>query len=118
VQISDERLIRSCPLLKEIFWNIFDNAFKHGSKELYVHDVSTKSNAILEITDRSSGLSEEIKNFLNSSDWLVQPIAPGFGLGIVLIRGLSIICGIDIQVEDVVEDSTIIGTRFTLCFEA
>jgi signal transduction histidine kinase len=99
--------------LKEILWNIFDNAFKHGSKELRVREISTKHNAILEISDRSGGLSEEIKEFLNSPDSLSKPIAPGFGLGIILIRGFSIICGIDLQVEDIIEDSIILGTRFT-----
>jgi signal transduction histidine kinase len=116
VQVSGERLIRSCPLLKEILWNIFDNAFKHGSIELVVREVSTRSNVVLEISDRSGGLSEEIKEFLNSPDSLSKPVAPGFGLGIVLIRGLSIICGINLQVEDIIEDSRVIGTQFTLLF--
>jgi len=116
VEISEERMIRSCPLLKEILWNIFDNAFKHGSKELYVQDVSTKSDAILEIGDRSGGLSEKIKDFLNSHDSLTQAVAPGFGLGIILIRELSTICDIGLQVDDILENSTIIGTKFTLCF--
>jgi len=116
VEICEERMIRSCPLLKEILWNIFDNAFKHGSKELYVRDVSTRSDAILEISDRSGGLSKEIKDFLNSRDSLSETAAPGFGLGIILIHELSTMCDLDFQVEDILEGSTVIGTKFTLCF--
>ena len=115
VELYEERMIRLCPLLKEILWNIFDNAFKHGSKELYVQDVSTKSGIILEISDRSGGLSKETKDFLNSYE-SISDAAPGCGLGIILIRELSTICNLNLQVEDILEDKTVIGTKFTLFF--
>jgi signal transduction histidine kinase len=92
-------MIKSCPLLKEILWNIFDNAFKHGSSVLQVSATSTnRSDVGLEISDRSGGLSEETKEFLNSPDSLSRPVAPGLGLGVVLIHGLSTICDIDLCV--------------------
>ncbi len=117
ISISESTMIRMCPLIKEIVWNIFDNAFKHGSKVLYVKECSgTESEVILEISDRGGGLPTDIKDFLNSPDSLSRPVAPGFGLGIILIHGLSIICGADYHVEDVIEDSKVLGTKYTIIF--
>ncbi|MDH4214284.1 MAG: HAMP domain-containing histidine kinase [Candidatus Thorarchaeota archaeon] len=117
INISESTMIKICPLIKEILWNIFDNAFKHGSKVLYVQErIGTRSEVVLEISDRSGGLPTDIKDFLNSPDSLSSPVAPGFGLGIVLIHGLSIICNANYHVEDVVEDSEVLGTKYTIKF--
>jgi signal transduction histidine kinase len=118
VQIQESCLVQSSPLVKEILWNIFDNAFKHGSPVLHVRTMpSAESNTILEISDRSGGLSQELKDFLNSPESLSRPVPPGLGIGVVLIRGLAIICGIDLCVEDIIQDSSVIGTKYILGFK-
>lgn len=118
IDIPESALVRSCPLVREILWNIFDNAFKHGSLVLYVQGkYAADSSLVLEISDRSGGLSKELKTFLNSPDSLSKPVAPGLGLGLVLIRGLAIICGVGLSVDDVIEESKVIGTKFVLNFQ-
>jgi signal transduction histidine kinase len=115
---SSDIIIKFCPLSKEILWNIFDNAFKHGSSVLYVREVSTsESAAVIEITDRGGGLSQRIRDFLNSPDSLLGADAPGLGLGIVLIHGLAIICGIGLHVDNVIEDCKVVGSKFILSFQ-
>jgi signal transduction histidine kinase len=117
VHVSKDHIVKSCPLIKEILWNIFDNVFKHGSEVLYVQERSaTKSEVVLEISDRCGGLPEDIKDFLNSQRSLSQPAAPGLGLGVILIHGLSIICDAGLFVEDVIEGSRVVGTKYTLTF--
>jgi len=117
VQVSKDRTVKSCPLIKEVLWNIIDNAFKHGSEVLYIQESSvTNSEVVLEISDRCGGLPEDIKDFLNSSTSLSRPVAPGFGLGVILIHGLSTICDVKLFVEDVVEGSMTVGTKYTLTF--
>ena len=117
IQISEDITIHTCSLSKELFWNIFDNAFKHGSESLNVVEIqSDSSQAKLEISDWGGGVSEEIKMFLNNSDSLSESVAPGLGLGLVLIHGLALMCRVQLHVDDVIEESTIVGTKYTLIF--
>lgn len=114
-QIPNELEIKTCIVFKEILWNIFDNAFKHGTDILYIRaPVLSYPKALLEIDDRSGGLSDDIKNFFTSSTSLSQQVVPGYGLGLILIRGLTQLCGIRLQIEDVIENGSIVGTKFLL----
>lgn len=113
--VSEDIEINTCSLFKEILWNIFDNAFKHGTDILHIHSQTLSSEEILlEVSDRSGGLSDEMKNFLTSPSSLFEQTAPGYGLGLILIRGLTQLCGIRLQVEDVVENGKAVGTTFAL----
>jgi len=117
LQISENTNILTCRLTKELLWNIFDNAFKHGSDRLNVVEIkSNSSQTKIEISDRGGGVSEEIKKFLNNSDSLSESVAPGLGLGLVLIHGLALMCKAKLYVDDVIEESTIVGTKYTLSF--
>lgn len=117
MQISEDITIFTCRLSKELFWNIFDNAFKHGSDKLNVVKIQSDSSQIkLEISDRGGGVSEEIKKFLNNTDSLAESVAPGLGLGLVLIHGLALLCRVQLHVDDVIEESAIVGTKYTLIF--
>jgi hypothetical protein len=70
----------------------------------------------LEISDRGSGLPDNIKTFLNSTDALSKPDQPLVGLGVLLIRGIASLCGIVLVVSDNVEDISIAGTTYNLRF--
>jgi signal transduction histidine kinase len=115
VNIMESTMIKTCPLFKEILWNIFDNAFKHGSETLYVTEMSSsKAELLLEIKDRSGGIPDDVKDFLNSPESLSRPVAPSIGLGIILIRGLSLMCSLKIAVSDSIEDFQVVGTTYLL----
>jgi signal transduction histidine kinase len=115
INIMESTMIKTCPLFKEILWNIFDNAFKHGSETLYVTEMSSsKAELLLEIKDRSGGIPDDVKDFLNSPESLSRPVAPSIGLGIILIRGLSLMCSLKIAVSDSIEDFQVVGTTYLL----
>lgn len=117
VQVSENTMILTCPLVGELLWNIFDNAFKHKSDVLIVNQISNDTlGVVLEISDYGGGLPVEVKKYLNSLDSFPEKSVPGLGLGVLLIQGLASMCGAQINVDDVTEESTVIGTKFSLAF--
>jgi len=117
IQISEDSTIITCRLSQELLWNICDNAFKHSSDTLNIVEIkSSGSQTKLEITDRGGGVSEEIKMFLNNTDSFSETVAPGLGLGLVIIHGLALMCKTQLYVDDIIEESEIVGTRFLLSF--
>jgi signal transduction histidine kinase len=117
IQVPADASIKNSRLVDELLWNIFDNAFKHGSPSLSVQAKTSDSNGIeLEISDRGSGLPEKIKTFLNSTDSLSKPDRPLVGLGVLLIRGIASLCAIQLAVSDNIDDISVIGTTYSLKF--
>ena len=117
VQISEDTTVEVCPLAKELLWNIFDNAFKHESDILLVSETLVGNpRVILEISDRAGGLTDTIKDYLNNPNSLTEHVPSGLGLGIVLIQGLSSMCRANLNVQDFVENSRVIGTTYILNF--
>ncbi|MHA2383923.1 MAG: ATP-binding protein [Candidatus Thorarchaeota archaeon] len=104
-------------MIDELLWNILDNAFKHGSPSVSIRGkVFDASYVELEISDRGSGLPENLKEFLNSPDALSKPDMPMVGLGVLLIRGIASLCGIQLLVSDNVDDISVTGTTYNLRF--
>lgn len=117
VDIPSDLMISNSRLVDELLWNIFDNAFKHGSPSLSVRVSNPDTDGIeLEICDRGSGLSEKIKTFLNSPNSISQPEQPVVGLGVLLIRGIASLLGIQLDVSDNIEDISVPGTMYRLRF--
>jgi signal transduction histidine kinase len=117
IRIPTDAVIENSRLVHELIWNIFDNAFKHGSPSLLVQGkVMDPKGVELIISDRGSGLSEKVKAFLNSPDSLSKPNRPLVGLGILLIRGIASLQGISLHVSDNLEDMSVIGTTYHLKF--
>ncbi len=117
IQISEDVLIDNSRLVDELVWNIFDNAFKHGSPSISIRGENSNTNgAELKISDRGTGLPENIKTFLNSTAVLSDPDKPIVGLGILLIRGIASLCNISLVVSDNVEDISVPGTTYNLRF--
>jgi len=115
VQVPKNIVIEDSRLIDELLWNIFDNAFKHGSPSISVHSRDSESNGIeLVISDRGDGLPENIKNFLNSPNSLSSEKQPLVGLGVLLIKGITSLCEIPFVVSDNDEDPTITGTTYRL----
>jgi signal transduction histidine kinase len=115
VDIPENTYVLACRLSKELLWNIFDNSFKHGSDSVYVHvSKIEKQQVILEISDRGGGLPDDIKSFLNNSFSTHEKIASGVGLGMILIHSLAQMCEAKIHVEDITEESRVIGTKYTV----
>ena len=104
-------------LLKELLWNIVDNAFSYGSSHLIIEaeELSRGSFQLL-IVDDAGGMPIQYKEFLNSPESVFEPKPPGTSLGIVLIRGLAPLCGVRLRVKDNVIESTVKGTIFSLIF--
>jgi len=117
IDTSDKIVVQNSRLIDELVWNIFDNAFKHGSPSLTVQSVSGNGNAPeLIISDRGSGIQNNIKAFLNNPDSISKPDKPIVGLGVLLIRGIATLCGITLHVSDNIEDLSVTGTTYYLKF--
>ncbi len=117
VQVPADVVIQNSRLVDELLWNIFDNAFKHGSPSILVRGANFNGNGVeLEISDRGNGLPDNIKTFLNSTDALSKPDQLLVGLGVLLIRGISSLCGIHLVVSDNVDDMSVTGTTYNLRF--
>lgn len=117
IQVEENVKILTCPLVKELFWNIFDNAFKHKSPVLLVDQIkSNNPEIILQITDHAGGLPVDMKDYLNNPNSLSEQKVPGLGLGVILIQGLANMCNAQIRVDDELDGSTAIGTRYILTF--
>ncbi|MFW9808565.1 MAG: ATP-binding protein [Candidatus Thorarchaeota archaeon] len=117
IEMHDDFLVENPRLIHELMWNIFDNAFKHGSPSLKVCGSNSDSNVMeVAISDRGSGLPENIKTFLNSTDAIYKSEKPLVGLGVLLIRGIATLCGVHLDVTDNVEDLSVTGTTYLLRF--
>lgn len=117
IEVDKSISVVSCSIVKELFWNIFDNAFKHGTDSLLIEaSTRTADELVLNIYDEAGGLPSDVREFLSSSDTLPQSAAPGVGLGIIIIRGLSLLCNIPLTVSDLVRMGEVVGTRFELRF--
>jgi signal transduction histidine kinase len=120
VRITSDPEILSSRLIDELLWNIFDNAFKHGSPSLSVNGhVLDSQEVVLEIRDLGNGLPEKVKTFLNSPKSISKPDTPVLGLGVLLIRGIATLCGVHLYVFDNNEaDINTTGTTYHLKFNA
>ncbi len=117
IHVSEDVLIENSRLIDELVWNIFDNAFKHGSPSILVRGENSAGNDVeLEISDRGCGLPDNIKTFLNSTNAISNPDRPLVGLGVLLIRGIASLCGILLVVSDNIEDISVAGTTYNLRF--
>jgi signal transduction histidine kinase len=118
IVIDEELIIHSNSLINELFWNIIDNAFKHGSKQVQVGATITGNDMVhLTVSDNAGGLRNDVHDFLNEPDSLSSPSAPGMGLGVILIKGLSVLCGARLRVENTVVNGQPVGTVFLLEFK-
>lgn len=103
-------------LAQEIIWNIIDNAFKHGSKdiEIVVQRVNS-SVCVLQIQDSAGGMKESQLEYINSSkSGDMGPPSSGLGLG--LIKGLAPLCGIELRARNMKNSQSVPGTAFILKF--
>jgi K+-sensing histidine kinase KdpD len=119
VEVDKDVHILTCGLVKEMFWNIFDNAFKHGTQNLTVRAIrKSEEDVIVQILDTAGGIPTEILDFLNHPQAFSSQSAPGVGLGIILIRSLAALCGIPMKVEDIVDDDEqVVGSLYQLQFK-
>ncbi len=117
INISEETEVFTNKLAEEVFWNIIDNAFKHGSTDIEIDqlDFSPKTYCVIRIQDSAGGLTEEQLSYINSGESMDNhPVPSGLGLG--LIRGLAPLCGITLTVENGENSKGKNGTAFLLQF--
>lgn len=105
-------------LVQELLWNIVDNSFKHGSVNLTIlEDLSDDSTCTIRIIDTAGGLPPALKEFLNNPETEISQIAPGMGLGLGLIKGLTPLSGASLNVTDHIVEEKVVGTAFSLTFK-
>ncbi|MHA1938238.1 MAG: sensor histidine kinase [Candidatus Thorarchaeota archaeon] len=116
-QIQEESMVNSNPLAEELFWNIIDNAVKQGSPtvEISCPQCDERSTTI-QVTDYAGGVSREVMAYLNAPMKNAANSAPGKGLGLMLIKRLSELCGAKTRASDTIRETGIVGTTFQVVF--
>ncbi len=118
MNISGSTAFYSNQLVRELLWNIVDNSFKHGSVNLTIQeDLSDDSTCTIIIIDTAGGLTPTMKKFLNTPETEISQIAPGMGLGVGLIKGLTPLSGARLNVTDNIVGTKVVGTAFSLTFK-
>jgi signal transduction histidine kinase len=105
--------ITSSGLISQVIWNIIDNSITHAKSEPKIHiRLLAEDNIVLSITDWSGGISQEQKRQIMSK----KGSSAGLGIGLMLVREISHICGIPITVRDNCDADIVVGTVFTMAF--
>ncbi len=108
-------VVQTHPLIEELVWNLLDNSFKYGASSVEISvDASKNGHVSIIINDNAGGLPQLVQDYLNSDGSTVQDIVPGDGLGIAIVKGLTILCGVKLHVSDRLLDSEIVGSSFHL----
>ncbi|MHA2385934.1 MAG: sensor histidine kinase [Candidatus Thorarchaeota archaeon] len=117
VKIQEKAMVNSNPLAEELLWNIIDNAVKQGSHivEISCPQCDERSTTI-QVTDYAGGVSREVMAYLNSPMKNSANSAPGKGLGLMLIKRLSDLCGAKTRASDTIRETGIVGTTFRIVF--
>ncbi|MHA1812254.1 MAG: sensor histidine kinase, partial [Candidatus Thorarchaeota archaeon] len=115
IQVPHPFLVISNQLLKQVLWNIIDNSFKHGSDTLTIWSNVSGSRGTLFIEDRAGGVDEEIRRYVNNLS-VSEDQMPGVGLGVILIRGLSQLAHARVTLQNVTDESVVVGCRYVLDF--
>jgi len=115
IQVPHPFLVISNQLLKQVLWNIIDNSFKHGSDTLTIWSNVSGSRGTLLIEDRAGGVDEEIRRYVNNLS-VSEDQMPGVGLGVILIRGLSQLAHARVTLQNVTDESVVVGCRYALDF--
>ncbi len=117
VSVPSKTLVLSNTIVRELLWNILDNAFKHGGSHMRIAFVQSDDRRKLVLSDDAGGMSEQAKQFIKTQPFVRDSLSHDAGLGLTLIRGLAPLCGIDIDIEDYVEQGVLLGTRYILSFK-
>ncbi len=81
---ADKIEIYAFPIIKEVFTNIIDNAFKYGAKNVDISLVDKNENVEIRIADDGPGIPKELRNTIfNAFETLSKKKGSGLGLSIV-----------------------------------
>lgn len=110
-----DAIVNSNPLAEELFWNIIDNAVKQGSPIVEISCLlcDDRTTSIL-VTDYAGGISKDIMDYLNSPFKNTTNGAPGKGLGLMLIKQLSQLCGAKTNATHTIMENEVVGTTFRI----
>ncbi len=111
VDCSGKFYVSTTPLISQVLWNIIDNSIRHSKEEPSISvSISSKNSVEISISDRSGGITPQIKKKLLAENGGTN----GFGLGLMLVKEITTIYGIPIAIEDRMENGIVVGTTFTI----
>ncbi len=110
--LTGEIPVSSNQLLRQVVWNILDNALKHGATRIGIAHRTDGRSVTLIIEDDAGGLSSAALEYLNSEQGAVPQMPPTGGLGLFLIKALSSMCNCDVHAEVIEKGEKAVGTRF------
>lgn len=105
--------VSTSPLMAQVIWNLIDNGIRHAPNSPHVLlELSKEKEITLSIKDRAGGIDEALKKKILRS----KNGTNGLGLGLMLVREISSICQVNLQINDIVEDEKVVGSSFQLSF--
>ena len=93
--ITEEKIeVLADPLLKKVFYNLFDNALAHGGKisEIYVSFHKEGEKALLEVGDYGVGIPQDLKKAIFEISTEENP-----SIGLFLVKDILSITGLEIK---------------------
>lgn len=104
---EEEYIILESPLLKQIIWNIIDNAVTHTDLKSNIRISVVKHEGVsLLIQDNAGGMDDEIKTCINK----LSVDSERLGIGLNIVIRLARLLMIDISVRDVIEKEEVTGS--------
>ncbi len=105
--------VYTSPIIAQAIWNILDNGVRYSENGtgIAIHCVEGRG-VELHISDRAGGLNDKIKSQMTS----LESGTAGLGLGMTMIRELSTICDVHLNIADLIENGQVVGTTFILSF--
>ncbi len=118
LDVPELSVAQTHPLIEELVWNLLDNSFKFSKSIVEIMiDASKNGHVSIIINDNAGGLPQSVQEYLNSDGSTTHELIPGNGLGIAIVKGLTILCGAKLHVSDRIIDSEIVGSCFHLTFQ-
>ncbi len=105
--------IQALPILKEVFVNILDNAFKYGASKVIVESNIFEKNVEIRIADDGPGIPEDKR------DIIFKPFErlasdKGSGLGLAIVKRIMELHNGEVRIENNVPKGTVFVLRFPI----
>ena len=111
-------IFSDCDLVKQLFLNFIENGIKYGRGNDIDIKISKNKNITVEIIDRGEGISKENLDHIFDKFFRVDKARSrdmgSHGLGLSIVKKISEVLNIDINIESVLNEGTVVKITLPL----
>lgn len=111
-------IFSDCDLVKQLFLNFIENGIKYGRGNDIDIKISKNKNITVEIIDRGEGISKENFDHIFDKFFRVDKARSrdmgSHGLGLSIVKKISEVLNIDINIESVLNEGTVVKVTLPL----